>query len=369
MLSTVIIQPWFSANGHPAQSLINTARVIAGETCFSYLVSCIAESDRDTNNFNLLQLYVKANKFHVNSPSLREGTIKSFIAVRNYLKKNPSVKSLFYFDVHLVLMAMIWPFFRPKNIKKIYICYLMGPERVRRFHLIRCIVSRFLKRHEVVLFLRTQELARDWQKYFPYADIRCLPSLEVSETEVVLNNNNLKKHSKIQLGILGQIRVGKGIEWLVPLFQNHPELGHLNIYGAFSDADTETKLNTLKTYPFFKNKFLNEDELLELASEQDYLLMLYDNWDSRMEGAVMFLAARVNKPVIVYDEGWCGRMVKTHNNGIIAPRNTNEIIDFLKALPEPNSHAYQKLLSGVKSFRYEHSGDKLKQAFLEALRN
>lgn len=365
----LIIQPWFSANGHPAQSVINTARVLADESHFSYLVSCISKSDRDVRNFNLLQRYVKANKFSVNSPSLREGTFKSIFAVRNYLKKDPSIKKLFYFDVHLVLIALIWPFFRPKNIKHIYVCYLMGPERVIRFRLIKYFIERFLKRREVVLFLRTQELVQDWQKHFPDADIRCLPSLEISDVTVEPNNTNSVKHSKIQLGILGQIRVGKGIEWLVPLFQTYPELGDLNICGAFSDRAAEVKLNRLNAYPSFNNKFLTEDELLALAAEQDYLLMLYDDWDPRMEGAVMFLAAKVRKPVIVYDEGWCGRMVRTFNNGLIAPKHKNEIIDFIKALPVPGTDAYKQLLSGVNSFKFEHSGNKLKHAFFEALRD
>ncbi len=369
MESTLIIQPWFSANGHPAQSVINTARILADESHFLYLVSCIAKSDRDVRNFNLLQHFVKANKFSVNSPSLREGTFKSIFAVSNYLKKDPSVKKLFYFDVHLVLMALIWPFFRPRTIKQIYVCYLMGPERVIRFRLINYFIDRFLKRHEVVLFLRTQELVQDWQKHFPDADIRCLPSLEISDVTVEPNNTNSVKHSKIQLGILGQIRVGKCIEWLVPLFLTHPELGDLNICGAFSDRAAEVKLNTLKAYPSFNNKFLTEDELLALAAEQDYLLMLYDDWDPRMEGAVMFLAAKVSKPVIVYDEGWCGRMVRTFNNGVIAPKHKNEMMDFFKGLPKPGSDVYQQLLSGVISFKCEHSGDKLKNAFLEAFRD
>jgi len=369
MKSTLIIQPWFSANGHPAQSVINSARILVDESYFSYLVSCITKSDRDIKNFNLLQSIVKANKFAVNSSSLREGTYKSIFAVRNYLKKNPSVEKLFYFDVHLVLMALIWPLFRPGNIRQLYVCYLMGPERVKRFRLINFVIAQFLKRHDVVLFLRTQELAHDWKKDFPNADIRCLPSLEISEVTIEPPKNQAVVHSQIQLGVLGQIRLGKGIEWLVPLFQTYPHLGDLNICGAYSDQAAEIKLNNLKSYPTFINKFLSENELLGLAAEQDYLLMLYDDWDPRMEGAVMFLAAKVSKPVIVYDEGWCGRMVRTYNNGLVAPKNKNEMMDFFKGLPKPGSDVYQQLLSGVISFKCEHSGDKLKNAFLEAFRD
>jgi hypothetical protein len=60
------------------------------------------------------------------------------------------------------------------------------------------------------------------------------------------------------------------------------------------------RLSALLDFEGFLEKYLSEEDLIHIASEQDYLFMLYDNWDHRMEGAVMFLAARVNKPVIVY---------------------------------------------------------------------
>jgi hypothetical protein len=37
-----------------------------------------------------------------------------------------------------------------------------------------------------------------------------------------------------------------------------------------------------------------EMELVELAAEQDWLLALYDGWDTRMEAATLFLAARAD---------------------------------------------------------------------------
>ena len=123
----------------------------------------------------------------------------------------------------------------------------------------------------------------------------------------------------------------------------------------------------LDEFDGFKDKFLSEDELLQLASEQDYLLMLYDNWDHRMEGAVMFLAARVNRPVIVYDKGWCGRMIKTYGNGVYAPQDHEHFIKFVDSLPRYGSDEYQKLLKGVSAFKQAHSGDSIRLAFLDAI--
>ena len=96
--------------------------------------------------------------------------------------------------------------------------------------------------------------------------------------------------------------------------------------------------------------------------------MLYDNWDHRMEGAVMFLAARVNRPVIVYGSGWCGRMVTEYGNGIIFPNNQTLIPELLKSLPAVTSPAYDSLLQGVKRFRQDHSGEVVRTAFLNAIK-
>jgi len=135
----------------------------------------------------------------------------------------------------------------------------------------------------------------------------------------------------------------------VPLFKSNPLLGKLTVAGAFSQPVERKRLAVLEEFEGFQDKFLNEEELLSIASEQDYLLMLYDNWDHRMEGAVMFLAATVNRPVIVYDKGWCGRMVKTYGNGVYAPQDHDHFIKFVESLPQYGSDEYQKLLKGVSA--------------------
>src|SRR5262249_27701415 len=103
-----------------------------------------------------------------------------------------------------------------------------------------------------------------------------------------------------------------------------------------------------------------------IAAEQDYLLVLYDDWDSRMEAATVFLAARVGRPVVVYDEGWCGRIVGTYNCGVRVSR-LGDTADFFRTLPRPADHSYQALVEGMAEFARAHSGETARAAFLAKL--
>jgi glycosyltransferase involved in cell wall biosynthesis len=352
----VIIQPWFSAAGHPAQSLINLAKIVGNYNGVTYLISIMSGNHPIEEASRKLKLLGEVVDCPVNTPSIREGTLKALSSLRKLIAKNPSINSIFFLDAHLVLLAMLWPFYLRKNIKCLGVVYLMGPERV----------AKFLKRKEVVLFLRTEELVLDWKNAFPNACIKCLPSLEIPFDEELIVHEQLPS-STVRVGVLGQIRAGKSLEWIVPIFKDNPLLGKLTVAGAFSQPTDRERLSVLEEFEGFQEKFLSEQELLKLADEQDYLLMLYDNWDHRMEGAVMFLAARVNRPVIVYNKGWCGRMVCTYKNGLFAPQNHEDFISFIQSLPRYDSDEYRKLLEGVAAFRQAHSGSHIQEAFLEAI--
>ena len=363
----LIVQPWFSAVGHPAQSLINTAKNIG--KCYEvvYLISITLNSRLANIAKKEIQHLGIVVDYPVKTDSVREGTLKALLSIKRLLVTDSSIDRIFFLDSHLVLLAAIWPFYYQKQIKRLAVVYLMGPERVTRYYFVKILIRRFLERPEVMLFLRTEELVTDWQKFFPSARIKYLPSMEMplDDCQYLAPKNNSKY---IRFGILGQIRAGKSIEWIVPLFKSDPSLGKLTVAGTFNNSAQRQALTVLNGFDGFYDKFLTEEELLGLALEQDYLLMLYDNWDHRMEGAIMFLAARVNRPVIVYGEGWCGRMVTEYGNGIIFPNYTNLIPELLKSLPVVGSAAYDCLLQGIKRFRQAHSGEVVRAAFLNAIK-
>lgn len=362
----VIVQPWFVAPGHPAQSIINTAKIIGIQNNLIYLISTMPGNEAIAEAKSKLKILGNVVDYSVKTSSIREGTLKALRAFRKLLAANKLIDRVFFLDAHLVLLSVLWPFYSRPQIKKLGVVYLLGPEKVARYGLIKYLINQFLKRNEVVLFLRTDELVTDWKTVFPEASIKCLPPLEMPLDQDYIIDSQLPSKST-RLGVLGQIRVGKSIEWLVPLFKNNPSLGKLTIAGAFSQPGDRNKLSCIEEFDGFQNRFLNEKDLLRIASEQDYLLMLYDNWDHRMEGAVMFLAARVNRPVIVYNKGWCGRMVMTYANGLFAPQDHEHFPNFIDSLPKYGSENYLKLLQGVSAFRRAHSGDSIRLAFLDAI--
>jgi hypothetical protein len=168
-------------------------------------------------------------------------------------------------------------------------------------------------------------------------------------------------------GIIGQIRVCKGIEWLVLAFQNNAALGKLRVAGEFCMSQNREQLSVLSGFDGFISRFMSESDMLERAAGQDYLLMLYDVWDKRMESAVLYLAARVNRPVVVYGDSWCGRMVREFGCGVIAPVGREETVDLLRRIPRPGSAEYARLLKGMAEFRQAHSVKSLRGRVMQEL--
>lgn len=360
----LLVQPWFTAHGHPAQSMLNTARVLGDENRISCLIS---RESRDSQFVSLereLRGLAPVETFLTTSPSLRTGTMLSLLALLRMARKCRP-KNILFLDAHLVLLASCWRWMawwvRPQRLAVIY---LAGPEKISGHRLARAAVHAFLSRSGTVLFLRTDELAAAWRNAFPdipQSKIDVLPSLELPESVLPAPPAITRE---LKFGVLGQIRPGKGIEWLIPLFQANPQAGMLTVAGTFSSAIHERSLSVLQGYAHFINRFLAEDELLKLAQSQHYLVMLYDDWDERMEAATLYLAARANRPVIVRDAGWCGRMVRTYNCGLACERG-RETAEFFMALPKPGEEAYNKLLAGLARFREAHAGVAWRQAFVD----
>lgn len=130
---------------------------------------------------------------------------------------------------------------------------------------------------------------------------------------------------------------------------------------------TREQLSVLNGFDGFINCFMSEIDMLERAAEQDYLLMLYDLWDKRMESAVLYLAARVNRPVVVYGDSWCGRMVREFECGVVAPVDHEETVDLLRRIPRPGSAGYARLLKGMAEFRQAHSVKSLRDRVIQEL--
>lgn len=371
-MKLLIVQPWFSAKGHPAQSLINLASAIGKDERVDYLISFDKKSEVNDAFLDRLMALGNISRFDVSSPSARINIILALVKIVRMQLGGQRYQHIFFFDGTPLHLGLVWLIFSwILRVERISVLHLWGPELVNT-HLKRFIIQKFLSYSQVRLYLRTEELAQAWSKFF-VGNIRYLPSLELPEdvdtcqTSKQVSSFNIQ-FPRVNFGVVGQIRLGKGLEWLIPLFKTNPSLGVLTVAGAFNSGKAQHDFFDLLSFENFINKYLTEEEMLEIAGKQDYLLMLYgDSWDPRMESAVLYLAARVNKPVITYCGGWTGRMVEKFGCGLIAGRSRDDAIRLLNCVPLPGSVEYKRLCDGVNNFKYAHSVNSLRSKVMQEL--
>jgi glycosyltransferase involved in cell wall biosynthesis len=362
----VVVQPWFDAPGHPAQSMVNTARSLGRTEGISYLVVA-----RGGDNPRLAALREAAGADRVAVipsavPSIRLGTLRAL----SHLARQDA-RRIFFFDGHLATIAAGWPLWRRLLAPKWFgLCYLAGPERILGAPILRGSVQRFLRAPEVRLFVRTEELAQAWKAQLPAvaggAAIEVLPSLEIPDPSQP-SAAPPGEDGPLRLGVLGQVRAGKALEWLIPAFAQASAPGRLTVAGEFSDQRARARFSPLLTADVYRGGFHPEAELLAIAAEQHYLMMLYDDWDGRMEAGSLFLAARAGRPVVCYGDGWLARMVTAFNCGVIVSRERQLALTRIAALPRPSEPAYAELARGMARFGEAHAGPALRGRYLEAL--
>jgi len=371
-MKLLIVQPWFSAIGHPAQSLINMASAIGKDERVDYLVSDNAKAGFCPESMERLRKWGRVESFAVTTPTGHSNTVRALLRLWRMRLNGSQYQRIFFFDESLVVLALLWPLLSSRvTVERLSVLHLFGPIGPRlgvRNSLARLVIGRFLKRPEVRLYLRTEELAQAWcETYEAVAggQIGHLPSLEIPDDEP--SQYPARSTEALAFGIIGQVRVGKGIEWLVPAFQNNAALGKLTVAGEFYNPRYRERLPVLRGFDGFINCYMSEGDMLERAAGQDYLLMLYDVWDKRMESAVLYLAARVNRPVVVYGDSWCGRMVKEFGCGVVAPVGRQETVELLRQIPRPGSAEYARLLKGMAEFRQAYCAKSLRGKVIQEL--
>lgn len=373
MKKLLIIQPWFTAIGHPAQSLINMAAAIGKSECVDYLISSSNDLPISIHNsIKQLSSWGVVESYPVTASVGVQNTIGALLKLLRLHLKGRKYQRILFFDESLFVLALFWPLFSIcLSVERLGVLHLFGPELGRRQWFSRFIIGRFLKRREVSLYLRTDELAQSWigfyKKTAKKARITTLPSLEIPDDLVYECATNEQNSEQLRFGVIGQIRMGKGIEWLVPAFKGSADLGKLTVAGEFNVPETREQLSVLGDFDGFLNCFMSEVKMLEVAAGQDYLLMLYDKWDKRMESAVLYLAARVNRPVVVYGDSWSGRMVREFGCGVEAPVDRDATLDLLLRLPRPGSEEYAGLLKGMDVFREAYSVKSLRGKVIQEL--
>jgi len=370
MAACLIVQPWFTAIGHPAQSTLNTAKALGRRADLGYLISDPRGGPFEPIAAELSR-YGDVTRFRVPSDSLRAGTLLGLAALLRHRRLCADLRSVLFADAYLVAVAALWPLASRllPTVRALGVVYLQGPEHLASKPVRRRLLSRFFGAPGRRLFLRTEELACAWRAAFPDIPpgrIDTLPTLEIADGAGI-ETPPAAHDGPPRFAVIGQVRPGKSLEWLVPLFRANPGLGTLRVAGAFHNAAHRERLETLRGYPHFDDRVLGEREMLAAASEQDYLVALYDDWDPRMEVATVFLGARVGRPVLVYDAGWAGRVVSEYGCGVAVPATPRPDAAFFASLPRPGQAAYGALLAGVRRFRDAHGGPASRDLFVAKL--
>jgi glycosyltransferase involved in cell wall biosynthesis len=249
-------------------------------------------------------------------------------------------------------------------------------------------VAALLRDARFTLFLRTDELRDAWRAAFPQARrIDVLPSLELAgvgfdvaagadatdlgEIRDAVGGSGMARESDragagpVHVAVLGQLRPGKGLDWLVPLLRDRDDVV-LTVAGPFFDEAHRAALPMLGGFGGLRAEYLPESELLGLARAQDWLVMLYDGWDARMEAATLFVAARADTPVVALDAGWCGRMLAAFGVGVGVAPGTRPDAQWFAALPKRGDARHAALRAGLARFREAHGAAAMRDRFVAA---
>lgn len=366
----LIVQPWFGAIGHPAQSLSNTLRTLAPVANIDYLVSEDPHFQHHANLALALGSGQRLFRFAVSGSALKDNTVRCLWHLARRIRSFRKARCVLFFDMDLVVIAKRWRFFAPlMNVKQLSLLHLSGPEQFPPGGSARRRIGRLLERPDVVLCVRTLELEKDWVAAFPEVDpsrIRTLPTLEIPEVQDIPVRPRARR-ADLRFGVLGQLRRGKSLDVLVPLFTARPDIGVLKVAGSFASPAEREALHFLQEFPDFEERYFDDTSLLQLTAAQDYIVVLYDLWDKRMESAVLYLAMRANRPILAYSEGWCERMIQEFGCGVSVVQAGLDLGAFLAALPVPGSVEYTALIDGVARFRAAHRADVLLPRFVDCV--
>jgi hypothetical protein len=281
---------------------------------------------------------------------------------RRVVRANPGTGVVLFCDAHLPVLLLLAATGR-LDLPGPAAIVLQGPERTLRGAVRRRLLHQAMRRSRLSLYCRTDELTTAWQEALGSEAHRVatLPSLELSR----LRFASAEPHSgPLRLGILGQIRAGKGIERVGEAVRASPEV-ELTIAGPFASAAARRRFHRRLTKLGADPGNLTEGELVTLAGRQDYILLLYDDWDARMESGIFYVAAAVGRPVVTYPDGWCGRQVRSWGCGVVLERDGD--LAELKMLPGPGSSEYEQLCTGMRRFATHHAGPEQAARFLDAL--
>lgn len=359
-----LVQPWFSDAGHPSASLLRLSENFNEAKVFhQVLVYSVPKQHSAWQNEILKKLQATSFSAHALLQKLLGTLATGSMVTARHVCKLPKSAKIVYLDANLYVLSVALSIFRFRQ-HSIHVVLLQSPESYQAGWVGRLFkwpwVVRYMRRGNAHVILRTQELASAWREVFPkYSQrIHVIEHMDMLGQSIVENNTSPSAQhlDESRFLVAGQIRPEKSIERLLDVFKQYPKVGRLEVLGACRDARLLGLFHGLPSHIEVQNKYVSDVELAEAFERSDYQLMLYCDWDHRMESAMLYHSVLQGCPLICYQEGWLGRMVGEHRLGWIIKQGSLETIaEQLLSLPSPGEDAYLQRQENLRTF-YEQYG-------------
>lgn len=347
----ILVQPWFSAQGHPAQSLLNLARIVPRARLSCLLVSRFDPAGPFAGMAARLNEIGPLKTIAASGTDLRKNTLRAGLRLlqlsfrTEFRGCRPIFVDCDIFAFLLLGLLGFWVRLAPPAA-----IILHGPDRWLRYRFWGPRMKSLLGRYRGTIFLRSAPHLAAWQNYCPQGRFALLPPVEGAGTEQGGTMPAAPADGPLMIGMIGQIRPGKNIPALLRLSDQAPEILKVNIRGPLSEQDMPEIMAALQGRRDVRIGYMSEDEMLETAAQQHFLACLFErSWDLNSESATFWLAIKVLRPVLCFEEGWVADMVRRSGGGIlIAP---DDLPALASKLPRAGTPAYQALQDALLRFR------------------
>ena len=342
----LFIQPFYFYIGHYFQAFNNLIINLKEDKRFSFLVS-IKKNDNNKNFYKDFSKISKLTKIYTFKSSKKVfskiNIIKSFWFI---ITKRKNYKVFFFYDC--IIFSLTYLFFFTKFLFKsnyIFIYAHYGPEFIDKSIIKKFFLKSFLKNNNTRIYLRTKELQRDWKKKLPNFKnkIFYLKSIDYPNYE---NFKLVNKTNKLKLGCVGQIRNGKSLNFLNKFFTMNKKYS-FKIIGGYADIKSKNEFQYLNKKFLSNSSFIDYKTLINYSKKLDYIILLYDYlFDKRYEVSTLYLAAKLNIPVICFNNNsWLSKKISYYKCGILI----NDLSEF-NNFPERHTKKYKNFLKNLKKF-------------------
>lgn len=350
----MVVQPWFSALGHPAQSTLNLSRVIPREQVSEFLISAPPPGSELAVMADSIGRNVPLRMFPAAGPRLRFNTLRAalrLIARRG--SRGEGRPALLFLDADLLSICALMCAGLFRRYPLVCVVHLAGPERMLGSATKRALLRRAARDGALRLFVRSPELLEAWRRDFPQLApaSRLLPPLEAA-LQSWPPAAPRQSAAPLAIGVVGQIRVGKCLPELLQIADRNPEAVSIAVHGPLYTEQSAAFVSQMRTHPRVRAGFMSEAEMLRVAASQDYLagFLQEDQWDMRMESATFWLGVKAGRPVLCFGAGWIGRMVRESGCGIILPGGALDE-RLLAGVPRRDSPEYARCLESIERLR------------------